>query len=628
MATEGPSRRWRDRRLRLGQVSSSERSFSAPIATRPNVYAVVRMGSSEVSPRRNRAGSQVCSTQANSHEADAMTLKTSRRQGSTFNMSAAQPGDGTASGPVQQTVTTGTSGGSETGGGPAGAQAAKDASDSRHSAKSASRRLKVALVAIDSTAIALAYGTVLAITQGLADWRGAVRFIAAVGIAVIGGFWALRSQGLHRARISEVRVIELTRLTRAVAILAVVVLAAQQVVRTRTSIREICAASAGTFLILVLGRSAYRTWLSGERRAGRHCRGVLVIGTDDEARRIIRIATTHPEHGTRVLGVVGDRRRIDRLDPRCSWLGDVDDIERIVDEASEEITGVVVSTGAFTPGELNSLLRRLQHRRLHLFLATGLTGIDARRVQSVPMCHEPLLHVDTLTLSRSQTAVKRTVDIVLAGAALVMTAPVMLVAALLIRVGDGGPALYRQRRVGRDGREFDVLKLRTMVLGADRKLGDLAASNERQGPLFKMQNDPRVTRIGRFLRESSLDEVPQLVNVLRGDMSLVGPRPALPSEVERFSPEVRRREQVMPGITGLWQVEARDNPDFDAYERLDLFYVENWCILLDVMILMATAEHIIARLVSIVTHAHRKAGAGSASSSHGLARQAAAGTAE
>ena len=135
-----------------------------------------------------------------------------------------------------------------------------------------------------------------------------------------------------------------------------------------------------------------------------------------------------------------------------------------------------------------------------------------------------------------------------------------------------------------------------MVVNAESKLAELRADNYRQGPLFKMENDPRVTRVGRFLRDSSLDELPQLWNVLRGEMSLVGPRPALPDEVVNFTSELRMREQVMPGITGLWQVEARDNPSFEAYRRLDLFYVENWSITLDLMILIGTVEQVLIRM--------------------------------
>ncbi len=157
--------------------------------------------------------------------------------------------------------------------------------------------------------------------------------------------------------------------------------------------------------------------------------------------------------------------------------------------------------------------------------------------------------------------------------------------------------LFRQERVGRDGATFQMTKFRTMVVDAEQRKAELAARNERSGPLFKMDDreDPRITRIGRFLRATSLDELPQLFNVLHGTMSLVGPRPALQSEVDEFPAELHARHQVRPGITGLWQVEARDNPSFEAYVRLDLFYVQNWSLPLDLVVLLGTVDHIVLR---------------------------------
>ena len=190
---------------------------------------------------------------------------------------------------------------------------------------------------------------------------------------------------------------------------------------------------------------------------------------------------------------------------------------------------------------------------------------------------------------------KRAFDVLVAAAMLVITSPVLLVAAILIKRTDGGPVFFRQQRVGKDDQEFGMLKFRTMVVDAEARLAEMQRDNQRSGPLFKLANDPRVTRIGNFLRRTSLDELPQLINVLKGDMSLVGPRPALRREVEAFPADLRDRHRVRPGITGLWQVEARDNPAFDAYQRLDLFYVKNWSLMLDVVILLGTAEQLLMR---------------------------------
>jgi lipopolysaccharide/colanic/teichoic acid biosynthesis glycosyltransferase len=190
-------------------------------------------------------------------------------------------------------------------------------------------------------------------------------------------------------------------------------------------------------------------------------------------------------------------------------------------------------------------------------------------------------------------------DVVLGAFVFVVTAPLVLIAAGLILVTDGRPVLYRQVRVGRDGRPFTLLKLRTMCRDAEARLDELQDANDRtDGPLFKMTADPRVTTVGRILRASSIDELPQLVNVLRGEMSLVGPRPALAKEVEQFDVELQGRFRMRPGISGLWQVEARDNPSFRVYRHLDLFYLENWTLTHDLAILVATVELLVGRTIA------------------------------
>ena len=189
---------------------------------------------------------------------------------------------------------------------------------------------------------------------------------------------------------------------------------------------------------------------------------------------------------------------------------------------------------------------------------------------------------------------KRILDITLSLLALLVTAPLTLILALAVKLDSGGPILYRAQRIGRKGRTFVCYKFRTMVVGADHMKADLAHMNEREGVLFKMQNDPRVTRVGGFLRKYSLDELPQFYNVLRGDMSLVGPRPPIASEVEQYDLPHLRRLDVLPGITGLWQVEARQDPSFDSYISLDTAYVENWSLWLDLKILARTISVVLS----------------------------------
>ena len=193
---------------------------------------------------------------------------------------------------------------------------------------------------------------------------------------------------------------------------------------------------------------------------------------------------------------------------------------------------------------------------------------------------------------------KRVFDLVVAVTALVVLSPVLLLIATVLLITEGRPVLFRQERVGRYGHPFVMWKFRTMVIDAESRLADLQQANERSGPLFKMNADPRVTRIGQFLRATSLDELPQLLNVVTGTMSLVGPRPALFEERDSFTPELLAREEMPPGITGLWQVEARTEGDFDRYRQLDLAYVENWTLRLDLWLLVRTPFALIGQATS------------------------------
>jgi exopolysaccharide biosynthesis polyprenyl glycosylphosphotransferase len=189
--------------------------------------------------------------------------------------------------------------------------------------------------------------------------------------------------------------------------------------------------------------------------------------------------------------------------------------------------------------------------------------------------------------------VKRVTDVALTGVGLFMAWPLFLVIAVLIKLDSSGPVLYRQQRVGKDGRLFDMLKFRSMYRDADRRRADLSAVNEAIGPLFKMRNDPRVTRVGRVMRRTSLDELPQLLNVLRGEMSLVGPRPPIPTEVEQYEPWQLGRLRAVPGMTGLWQVSGRSEVSFHDMVRLDLHYIRNWSFSLDLEILWRTLPAVI-----------------------------------
>ena len=415
-----------------------------------------------------------------------------------------------------------------------------------------------------------------------------------VALGVVTGLVMITSQGLYRSRVCAVRAVETARLGRAAAISAGLGLLLASWLGLPFGFGQAIAAMAATWFLLAAFRGLYAAWLSRARSAGRFCRPVVVIGTGEEGYELNRLVELHPELGLRVAGVIGPRHTLARWDGEVEWLGDIADAATAVGAAGAN--GVIVAVSDLGAEDLNRLTRELLADGIHVQLSSGLRGIDQRRLRSLPLAHEPLFYLEPSSLSRWQLMTKRAMDLVLAGIVLVIASPVLAVAAIAVKLGDGGPVFFRQTRVGQDGCNFQLFKLRTMVTDAEERLVDLTFANERQdGPLFKLTQDPRRTKVGRVLERTSLDELPQLFNVLRGDMSLVGPRPALPHEVAQFDEELQGRQRVLPGITGLWQVEGRENPAFDVYRRLDLFYVENWSVGFDLAILLATAQSVFLR---------------------------------
>jgi exopolysaccharide biosynthesis polyprenyl glycosylphosphotransferase len=251
------------------------------------------------------------------------------------------------------------------------------------------------------------------------------------------------------------------------------------------------------------------------------------------------------------------------------------------------------------PGRSSRLLRRiswsLEGTGVDLVVSPALTDVAGPRIHVRPMSGLPLLHVEEPDFHGARRIVKGVSDWV-AGAFLTLLAlPVLILIAVAIKVSDRGPVFFRQTRVGVHGREFPCLKFRSMVVDAEERLAKLQAANEHDGVLFKIKDDPRVTGVGKIIRRLSLDELPQLFNVLRGEMSLVGPRPPLPSEVEQYGDDVKRRLLVKPGITGLWQVSGRSNLSWEDSVRLDLYYVENWSLSTDIVILAKTIRAVLSR---------------------------------
>ena len=455
------------------------------------------------------------------------------------------------------------------------------------------QRLQWYLRAGDGAAILLGF-LLMALGSGyhhLGEDRLGFVLATATGI----GLWAIRFEGLWNERILAMRTIEISRITRATAILTVGMLVVDRLSRAWIHVEYIAVAVILTWLLLLGWRSFYRAWLAHNRRRDRYTQRLVIVGTDRRAVELAKLFAIHPEAGMRVRGVIGSHAEATAAGLADVWLGDYRDADDVLAAAPADV--VVICSNDISPLVLDSLLQDRHGAGPQLYFHPGLSGIDARRVKASPIAHEPLLYVESASLNRTDRMLKRAFDVVVASTLLVLFSPVFITVALVIKLGDRGPIFFRQDRVGRGNSTFAMLKFRSMVVDAEARLAALEDGNRRHGPLFKLDVDPRVTRVGRLLRASSLDELPQLINVMKGEMSLVGPRPALPAEVAEFPIELRERHRVRPGITGLWQVEARDNPSFDAYQRLDLFYVENWSLSLDMVILLATAEHLLLRPV-------------------------------
>lgn len=346
---------------------------------------------------------------------------------------------------------------------------------------------------------------------------------------------------------------------------------------------------------LILARWLLRQHLSINRQGGSSMSRLLVLGgpsavahlasTLIEARHagylpvaaympgVDSKVTREPESGLEVLGHKAETASI------------LDAIDRCQADA------VAVSAGVqLHPQTLRHLGWALASRNVGLIMAPALTDIAGPRIHTQQVAGLPLIHVTTPTLEGGQRVAKRLFDVFAAILLILIAGPFMVLLAAVIKVASPGPVLFRQERVGIEGKHFRMLKFRSMVVDAEKRLATLESQNEGNEVLFKIKNDPRVTPVGKFLRKYSLDELPQLFNVLAGSMSLVGPRPPLPKEVAGYEKDVRRRLLVKPGLTGLWQVSGRSNLSWQDSVRLDLYYVENWSLAGDVVILLKTAR--------------------------------------
>ncbi|GAA1688238.1 sugar transferase [Fodinicola feengrottensis] len=350
----------------------------------------------------------------------------------------------------------------------------------------------------------------------------------------------------------------------------------------------------------ITARYAMRLWLVRSRARGQSMRKVVVVGYERAVLDLCRELRRNFHHGLSVVGacvpfapVTGPADTTRLLDQgRVAVLGSFDDVETAVRRTGADIVAVLACPEMDAPA-MRRLSWRLERTGTDLMVAGALLDVAGPRTTIRPVDGLPMMHLEHAELSGVRRLVKGIFDRVLAAAGLVVLAPALLLIGAAIRLTSPGPMLFRQVRVGHNGTEFVVLKLRTMVADAEQQLADLRDRTDTDGAMFKMRLDPRVTPVGRFLRRFSIDELPQLVNVLRGEMSLVGPRPLPAREMGHRYEEFRRRMVVKPGITGLWQVGGRSDLSWEDAVRLDLRYVENWSLSLDLVILLRTVTAVI-----------------------------------
>ena len=347
---------------------------------------------------------------------------------------------------------------------------------------------------------------------------------------------------------------------------------------------SILVAMGGIIALRLLIRGLLRAW----RRKGLNFRELVIIGTGGRARAFARVALNNSHWGIRPIGFVTPREgsRLEEIEG-LPILGTVKDLGKIL--TSQPVDEVIVAVPPNTLTRIQNILLVCGKLGIRTQIAMNFAPPTLRRFMIDDFGGVPTLSIMGPRPGEVRAFVQRTLDLVGSAFLLLLGAPFLAALAIVIRIFDGPGVLFKQVRCGRYGREFMLYKFRTMVHGADQLQNDLLAKNEMTGPVFKMRNDPRVTRLGRVLRRTSLDELPQLFNVLKGDMSLVGPRPPLPSEVEEYSLAHRRRLAVRPGLTGLWQVSGRnDISDFEEWMDLDLKYVDGQNFSKDFRILLKT----------------------------------------
>jgi exopolysaccharide biosynthesis polyprenyl glycosylphosphotransferase len=453
------------------------------------------------------------------------------------------------------------------------------------------RRYSLWLVAFETAAAAVAGGSV-ALTREAGLSASSSLFWAAI-LLVPAWPLILTASGAHSERVFGAGSDEYRRVGRAGLVLLALSGFSSYAAALDLSRALVVVAVPALAAVTVVGRYVARCRLRNLRARGECTKRVIVVGRGGAALELLGRLRREQYAGLNVVALCvtpDDRARVSRI--AGLPVGGLDDVMSLAADLGAD-TIAVTSASETAAQYLRQLSWQLEGSGIELLVAPGLIEVAGPRLHIRPFEGLPLLSVEQPRFEGWRRVVKGGVDRGLAALAILAIAPILVAIGLAVRLSSPGPVLYRQERVGMNGKTFTMLKFRSMVIDAEQRLGEIRAANISDGLLFKMREDPRVTPVGRWLRRLSLDELPQLLNVLGGSMSLVGPRPPLPTEVARYDPEVRRRLLVKPGLTGLWQISGRSDLPWEEAVRLDLRYVENWSLALDVLIMVKTCRAVL-----------------------------------
>ncbi len=346
-------------------------------------------------------------------------------------------------------------------------------------------------------------------------------------------------------------------------------------------------------LFVAAARVVNRSVMASLRRRGIGTRRVLLVGAGEVSRMIMRVLLAKPDLGFEAVGFLDDNPERGQRDVGSfPALGAIDNLSLVVIE--NQVDEVIVTLPWQYHRRIMVVLNECERLSVRARVVPDVLQLSLDKVDVEILDGIPILSTKNVSISGASYAIKRTLDLLITFVGLLIALPLMLIMAIAIKWDSPGPAIFVQERIGKDGATFHAYKFRSMIADAESQRLQLAELNEADGPLFKIKDDPRLTRTGRLLRRFSFDEIPQVFNVLLGDMSLVGPRPALPEEVDEYEPWHRKRLDVVPGMTGLWQVSGRSNLTFDEMALLDIYYVENWSPRLDISILLRTIPKVLS----------------------------------